>query len=422
MPFGVERRGGLTIRRLRALEISNLPVAPGIFFQVLRFPSRSMVHVHVAQALIPEMALIARWLRRGRFIAHFHLDVAPSSGLGCIFFVWYKQRILGRTLRAAAKVITFSAEQAEFLETTYQIEAEKIAIIPNGIGSEFVPTRTSDAHGNRPLRVLYVGRLSKQKALPRLIHALAAVTQPVEALLIGEGDERPNIEDLVRHYGLDNVRLPGRRQGSELVATYQWADVFVLPSDREGMPLVALEAMACGLPVVATDVVGNRELLSGVGILVKPDPAALATALDEVAKDEVLRSEPLSNHWQRRRTTRSSARWSACVASMRRSLLRAETRCGSWQRSSPNRRLWKPLLPHAMDRIVARLMLYRDFDAGLRPNRFQTRSPGCYRATGRYRTRRPPAGDDEPTDTKNIMALRQGVTSRSARRTRKLQS
>lgn len=287
----VERSGGLTIRRLRALEISNLPVAPGVFFQVLRFPSRSIVHVHVAQALIPEMALIARWLRRGKFIAHFHLDVAPSSRLGRIFFVWYKQRILGRTLRAAAKVITFSAEQAEFLEATYQIEAEKIAIIPNGIGSEFAPTRTADSHGNRPIRVLYVGRLSKQKALPRLIQALAAVTQPVEALLIGEGEERPNIEDLVRHYGLENVRLPGRRQGSELVATYQWADVFVLPSDREGMPLVALEAMACGLPVVATDVVGNRELLSGVGILVKPDPTALATALDEVAKDEVLRSE-----------------------------------------------------------------------------------------------------------------------------------
>jgi glycosyltransferase involved in cell wall biosynthesis len=287
----VERMGGLTIRRLRALEISSLPVAPGIFFHALRFPSRYIAHVHIAQALIPEMAWIARRLRGGKFVAHFHLDVAPSSPLGRIFFVWYKQRVLGRTLRAAAKVITFSAEQAEFLENTYQVKSENLAIVPNGVGPEFVPALRGDVPVDRPLRVLYVGRLSKQKALPRLVHALAAMTQPVEALLVGEGDERSDIDDLIRRYRLDNVRLPGRRQGSELVATYQWADVFVLPSDREGMPLVALEAMACGLPVVATDVVGNRELLSGIGILVKPDSAALATALDQVAEDEVLRSE-----------------------------------------------------------------------------------------------------------------------------------
>jgi glycosyltransferase involved in cell wall biosynthesis len=288
----VERRGGLTIRRLRAQEISSLPVAPGIFFHALRFPPRCIAHVHIAQALIPEMAWIARRLRGGKFIAHFHLDVAPSSRIGHIFFVWYKQRILGRTLRAAAKVIAFSAEQADFLEKTYQVRSADIAIIPNGIGPEFTPARRSDEPvEERPLRVLYVGRLSKQKALPRLIHALAAMTQPVEALLVGEGDERLEVEDLVRRYRLDNVRLPGRRQGSELVQTYQWADVFVLPSDREGMPLVALEAMACGLPVVATDVVGSRELLSGVGILVKPDPAALATALDQVAEDQDLRAE-----------------------------------------------------------------------------------------------------------------------------------
>ena len=117
------------------------------------------------------------------------------------------------------------------------------------------------------------------------------MTQPAEALLIGEGEERHVIEDLVRRYGLDNVQLPGRRQGEELVATYQWADVFVLPSDREGMPLVALEAMASGLPVIATDVVGNRELLNGIGLLVRPDPAALAAALDQVAENEILRSQ-----------------------------------------------------------------------------------------------------------------------------------
>ena len=75
------------------------------------------------------------------------------------------------------------------------------------------------------------------------------------------------------------------------MAAYHWADVFVLPSDREGMPLVALEAMASGLPIIATDVVGSRELLDGVGILAKPDAVALAAALDQVAENETLRSD-----------------------------------------------------------------------------------------------------------------------------------
>jgi glycosyltransferase involved in cell wall biosynthesis len=286
----LERRGMLTVRRLRAFEIANVPVAPSMLYRCLKISPRNIVHVHVAQALIPEIVWMSRWLRGGKFIAHFHLDVGPSGRFGRLF-VWYKRTILGHTLRAAVKVIALSADQATFLEQAYQVSANKIAVIPNGIGSEFSPKPETPSPTYRPLRVLYVGRLSRQKAVPRLVHALAAMTQPVEALLVGEGDERPAIEDLIQRYGLDNVQVPGRRQDGELVATYQWADVFVLPSDREGMPLVALEAMASGLPVIATDVVGNRELLSGIGLLVKPDPAALAAALDEVAKNEILRSQ-----------------------------------------------------------------------------------------------------------------------------------
>ena len=284
----LERRGMLTVRRLRAFEIANVPVAPSMFFRCLKISARNIVHVHVAQALIPEIVWMSRWLRGGKFIAHFHLDVGPSGRFGRLF-VWYKRTILGHTLRAAVRVIALSEDQAKFLEQAYQVSANKIAVIPNGIGSEFSPKPETPSSRDRPLRVLYVGRLSPQKAVPRLVHAFAAMTQAVEALLVGEGDERHVIENLIQRYGLDNVQLPGRRQDGELVATYQWADVFVLPSDREGMPLVALEAMASGLPVIATDVVGNRELLNGIGLLVKPDAAALAAALDEVAENEILR-------------------------------------------------------------------------------------------------------------------------------------
>ena len=289
----VERHGGLTIRRLRACEIAHVPVAPGLFFRMLRLPSQTVVHVHIAQALVPEMVWLGRRLRGGAFVAHFHLDVAPSGRFGLIF-VWYKRLILGRTLRAASRVIVFSQDQASFIERTYHMNPDAIAIVPNGVGREFTPGPFPNNSEKRPLRVLYVGRLSPQKAVPRLVEALASMTQPVEALLVGEGDERPVIEDLIHRHRLTNVRLVGVKRGAELVASYRWADVLVLPSEREGMPLVALEAMACGLPVVATDVVGNRELLRDVGILVAPNPTSIALVLDQLAQDSSLVGE-LSN-------------------------------------------------------------------------------------------------------------------------------
>ena len=285
----VERDGGLTIRRLRAREIANVPVAPGLFFHILRASPQSVVHVHVAQALVPEMVWFARRLRGGGFVAHFHLDVAPHGRFGRCF-IWYKKWVLGYTLRAASKVITFSQDQAKFLEQTYRVHPRAIAIVPNGVGEEFSPAPVEHIEETRPIRVLYVGRLSPQKAVPRLVEALVEMKQPVQAVIVGDGDQRPMIESLLRQHSLTNVHLAGVRRGVELVEFYHWADVLVLPSEREGMPLVVLEAMACGLPVVATDVVGNRELVADVGVLVEPDPTSIALALDQLAQDVRLRT------------------------------------------------------------------------------------------------------------------------------------
>jgi glycosyltransferase involved in cell wall biosynthesis len=87
---------------------------------------------------------------------------------------------------------------------------------------------------------------------------------------------------------LQNVRFHGRADNAELRGLYQDADVLVLPSEREGMPLVLLEALAVGLPIVATDIPGNRDVVlpGRTGLLVPPsDPAQLRRALLEVTGD-----------------------------------------------------------------------------------------------------------------------------------------
>jgi phosphatidylinositol alpha-mannosyltransferase len=139
---------------------------------------------------------------------------------------------------------------------------------------------------------LFVGRIAPQKALPRLLHAIALMHEPVDAVIVGDGEDSASVQDLARELTLTNVRFVGTQRGEDLVRWYQWADVFVLPSEKEGgMSLVMMEAMATGLPVVATDVQGTGEALAGTGLLTSPDPESLAAALDRVAADPALRAD-----------------------------------------------------------------------------------------------------------------------------------
>ena len=85
---------------------------------------------------------------------------------------------------------------------------------------------------------------------------------------------RAMLEALCRELDLTGVRMVGSQTTKQLVDWYRWADAFVLPSDKEGMPLAVLEAMASGLPVVATSVPGLRDTVGDDGILALPDPAS----------------------------------------------------------------------------------------------------------------------------------------------------
>ncbi len=136
-----------------------------------------------------------------------------------------------------------------------------------------------------PPVLLGVGRLTRQKNFPNLIRAFAEVRKrrPVRLLILGEGEERASLEDLVRSFGLEGeVGLPGFVQNP--YPYMKRAAAFVLSSDWEGLPTVLIEALALGTPVVATDCPsGPREILQGGrwGRLVPVNnPTALAQALE----------------------------------------------------------------------------------------------------------------------------------------------
>lgn len=178
------------------------------------------------------------------------------------------------------------------------VPQSRCLLVENGIDTgEYGRIRTrSEARqqfGLNPHRRLLgaVGRLAPEKGFDILIRAVADLVQSgqdVELAIAGEGDARPALERLIADSGLSGrVHLLGFQ--NDLRIFYQSLDVFVLSSLREGLPNVLLEAMACRVPVVATEIAGVPRLVIGddTGLLVPPaDSTALVHAIRRLLADD----------------------------------------------------------------------------------------------------------------------------------------
>ena len=167
--------------------------------------------------------------------------------------------------------------------------ARDTVVIPTAVDAGAAPRAR---RAGSPPRVITVGRLAAPKDTVTLVRALARVPgRPFRATIVGDGPDRPAVEAEIRAAGLDGVvALAGeRRDVPQLLAD---ADVFALSSRSEGAPISVLEAMAAGLPVVASAVGGVPEIVAhgATGLLVPPgDAAALAAALEQLLADPALR-------------------------------------------------------------------------------------------------------------------------------------
>jgi glycosyltransferase involved in cell wall biosynthesis len=167
-----------------------------------------------------------------------------------------------------------------------------ISIIPNGVDLERFTSpllRSWD-----PPRLLFVGRIVHQKGLDLLLSALSELKDlPWEMTIVGDGPQREPLREAAANFGLEQrIHFASWRRGADLEAEYGRANLFVFPSRHEGMPNVVLEAMACGLPVIATRIPGNEELVSAgvTGELVPPeDSSAMKGALERLLPDAQLR-------------------------------------------------------------------------------------------------------------------------------------
>lgn len=208
------------------------------------------------------------------------------------------------TLRAADRVIALTPTQADILQELGAPQ-EKIVVIPSWVemprsDSRVAVERFRTSRGLVGKKVvMFAGRLLPVKGLNYLIEAVRlAQTRPMVAIV---GDEAPGysgcrqtLVQQVKRLGLEEqVLFLGRFAREDLEVAYEAADLFVLPSMGEGLPLALLEAMSHGCCVVATNVPGNRDVVSdGVnGALVEArNPEALAKRIDALLAEDGLRA------------------------------------------------------------------------------------------------------------------------------------
>lgn len=221
-----------------------------------------------------------------------------------------------RILEEAAHVIAVGQDLEKQIINDYQISKEKVTLLSMGVDrSLFFEQSKEEARkqlGLAPDRthLLYVGNLIEEKGLLDLVEAYALLREKgkkADLHLVGPKRQAAfydRLQQKIASFGIaDGVFFHGAKPQKEVAQWMNAADVFVLPSHTEGFGLVAVEAMACGTPVVGTDVGGLRYLLGdGVGVTVPPrNPKRLSEEMLKVLTDREQRIQLIEKGRERAR-------------------------------------------------------------------------------------------------------------------------
>jgi glycogen(starch) synthase len=300
-PPGTERLGcraqvhrvGLPVRRFRQLwALAALPRA------LRRGTAVDVVHAHQGEDLATLLlARLAARRHRCPLVVTLHCSVGHTlrgTSPRARLLHSLGGRLERGTLRRADAVVVLTGRTAAALRDD-GVPAGRVHTIPSGFEPSLFEAGRDDAFpaAARP-RIGYVGRLAQQKRADLLVRAFGRMREAASLVVVGDGPERDHVARLVRQSPVaGRITTTGFVEHAAVPGVLASLDVLVLPSAYEEMGSVLVEAMASGLPVVASDVGGIPEVVRDgeTGLLVPPgNVAALAGALDRVVADPDLRA------------------------------------------------------------------------------------------------------------------------------------
>jgi glycosyltransferase involved in cell wall biosynthesis len=289
----------------------NRPIWQGVVSQlrlckqwwgVLGGRKRNLVHIHTCSGMTYYLAGILLMLARLRnvpVILHIHGamfdDFLDSLPLVTLFFTRW-------LARQASRVVVLSDSWKKILAE--RLPGARLMVIENGIP---IAAKPIDLSGEkREVILFFLGNLSERKGIWELLEAMQQLPDTAHLVLAGAEDEPgigARLNDEIAHKHLTGkVQWLGPVAGKEKQTWLEKADIFVLPSHAEGVPISLLEAMGVGLPVVATQVGGIADVIENgeQGLLVSPgDRKSLVAALRRLIKDQGLRIHLGYAAWQR---------------------------------------------------------------------------------------------------------------------------
>jgi glycosyltransferase involved in cell wall biosynthesis len=258
-------------------------------------PELSLIHLHspLTPTIKTSLPIVTTVHTAMKIDSRYHEVVDPYSLAEKVQSMYFSPFTESRLLRLSNVVTAVSPSVANEL-TEYGFDSRKVTIMWNGVDEKvFCPLGNNE---KLEKYILYTGVLRARKGLFDLMKCAILVNKiipNVKFVICGTGPLLQKLKEQVRSVGLEKkVLFLGRVERKRLINIYQNATIYVVSSIYEGLPTVLLEAMACGLPVVATNIGGNRDLISSNvnGLLVPPrSPEKMAQMIALLWNDEHLR-------------------------------------------------------------------------------------------------------------------------------------
>ena len=308
---------GIVATNLRQLISRPWPYLAALF-AIVRHNIGSSNYLLGGLATFPLAVSMGSKMRRAGIVhVHAHFANHPAAAafvINRVFGIPYSftghgadlqvdQHMLGGKIEEASFVRAISEDGRKFITAhASPHSASKLVVVPCGIDTRSFDGRAERDPGGSPGTLLCVATLYEVKGHAYLFEACARLVaggRDLRCLLVGDGPDRSMLEEHVARLGLaERISFLGQRIRTEIVDLMHEADILVVPSiptssgRREGLPVVLMEGMAAGLPVIASAISGIPELVEHeiTGLLVPPkDSDALARAIDRLLDDPELR-------------------------------------------------------------------------------------------------------------------------------------